>query len=201
MLGRLQRVIVLCAAVLSMVASMAMAQDLQLLRGKIESVADRTLVVKTRDGIMTNVNLADNVHVFNLKQASLADLKHGRLVGTAAIAEMSGAQKVTEIYIFPDESRREPNVPTQIVGRENEIFSYVEGSVIDSEHQVLTIKYTDGEKKMNLPPNVRIVTLVPATTADIKAGQYFLVPNGESRSQSTLASTIIVGSNSVDFAM
>ena len=91
MLGRLQRVIVPSAAVLSMVASMAMAQDLQLLRGRIESVADRTLVVKARDGTMTNVNLADNVHVFNLKQASLADLKHGSLVGTTAIAEMSGA--------------------------------------------------------------------------------------------------------------
>jgi hypothetical protein len=35
------------------------------------------------------------------------------------------------------------------------------------------MKYTGGEKKMIMPTNVRIVLLVPATLADIKAGQYF----------------------------
>ena len=203
MLGGLQRVIVPSAAVLSMIASMAMAQDLQLqlLRGKIESVADQALVVKSRDGTMTNVKFADHVRVFNLKQAALADLKHGSLVGTTAVAEMSGGQKVIEIYIFPDESRHEPNAPTKIAGRESDILNYVEGSVLDSANQVLTIKSTDGEKKMNLSANIRIVMLVQAATADIKAGQYLLVPNGEPQSLGTLASTIIVGTNSVDFAM
>ena len=32
---------------------------------------------------------------------------------------------------------------------------------------------------MIMPTNVRIVLLVPATLADIKAGQYFLVPDGK----------------------
>jgi hypothetical protein len=201
MIGRLQRVIVPSAAVLSIVASMAMAQVPQSLRGKIESVASQTLVVKARDGTMTNVKLPDDVHVFTLKQASLADLKRGGLVGTTAIAQMSGPQKAVEIYIFPDEANHEPNVPTKVIGRERKILSYTEGSVLDNKDQVLTIKYTDGEKTMAMPANVRIVMLVPATVADIKAGQYFLVPNGKPSSLGTLASTIIVGSNSVDFAM
>jgi hypothetical protein len=61
-----------------------MAQVPQSLRGKIDSVTGQTLVVKARDGTMTNVKLADDVHVFNLKQASLADLKTGTFVGTTA---------------------------------------------------------------------------------------------------------------------
>jgi hypothetical protein len=80
MIGRLQRVIVPSAAVLSIVASMAIAQVPQSLRGKIESVASQTLVVKARDGTMTNVKLPDDVRIFTLKQASLADLKRGSLV-------------------------------------------------------------------------------------------------------------------------
>jgi len=32
---------------------------------------------------------------------------------------------------------------------------------------------------MIMPTNVRIVLLVPAALADIKAGQYFLVPDGK----------------------
>ena len=108
MTGRLQRVIVPSAAVLSIVASMAIAQVPQSLRGKIESVASQTLVVKARDGTMTNVKLPDDVHVFTLKQASLADLKHGSLVGTTAIGQMSDIEKAMEIYIFPDEPKHEP---------------------------------------------------------------------------------------------
>ena len=190
------------AAVLSMVASMALAQVTQSLRGKIESVAGQTLAVKARDGTMTNVKLADDVHVFNLKQASLADLKRGSLVGTTAIRQMDGSQKAVEIYVFPDEPRHEPNVTANtVIGRENEILSYTEGSVLDNEANVLTIKHTYGEYKITIPANLRIVMLVPATVADIKTGQYFLVPNGKPESLGTLASTIIVGSNSIDFAM
>jgi hypothetical protein len=201
MIGRLQMVIVPSAAALSIVASMAMAQVPHSLRGKIENVANQTLAVKARDGTMTSVMLADDVHVFTLKQASLADLKHGRLVGATAIGQMSGPEKAVEIYVFPDEPRHEPNVPAKVVGRENEVLSYTEGSVLDNENQVLTIKHTDGEKKMAMPANVRIVMLVPATVADIKAGQYFLVPNDKPTSRGTSASTIIVGSDGVDFAM
>ena len=203
MVPRLQRMFVRGAVVLSIVASVAMAQiPLMFLRGTIESASNETLAVKLRDGRTTNVKLADDVHVFTLKQASLADLKRGNLVGTTAIRQMDGSQKAVEIYVFPDEPRHEPNVTANtVIGRENEILSYTEGSVLDNEANVLTIKYTYGENKLTIPANVRIVTLVPATVADIKAGQYFLVPNGKPESLGTLASTIIVGSNSIDFAM
>jgi hypothetical protein len=202
MTPRLQRMFVPGAVVLSIVASVAMAQIPLVLRGTIESASSDTLAVKLRDGRTTNVKLADDVRVFTLKQASPADLKRGSLVGTTAIRQMDGSQKAVQIYIFPDELRHEPNVAANtVVGRENEILSYTEGSVLDNEANVLTIKYAYGEYKLTIPADVRIVMLVPAAVADIKAGQYFLVPNGKPESLGMLASTIIVGSNSVDFAM
>ena len=202
MIPRLQRMFVRGAVVLSIVASVAMAQIPLVLRGTIESASSETLAVKLRDGRTTNVKLADDVHVFTLKQASLADLKRGSFVGTTATRQMDGSQKAVEIYVFPDEPSHEPvTANTSVVGRENEILSYTEGSVLDNEANVLTIKYTYGENKITIPANVRIVMLVPATVADIKTGQYFLVPNGKPESLGTLASTIIVGSNSIDFAM
>jgi hypothetical protein len=182
---------------------MAMAQVPLTLRGAIDSVASQALVVKARDGTMKNVRLADDVHVFMPKQASLADLKYGSLVGTTAIEQLDGDQRAIQIYIFPDERRHEANllVDSSVVGRENEILRYTEGSVLDTKDHVLTMKYTGGEKKMTIPANVRIVLLSPVTVADIKAGQYFLVPNGKPVSLGTLASTIIVGGNSADFAL
>jgi hypothetical protein len=189
-------------AILSIAASAAMAQVPQSLRGKIENVATPTLVVKARDGTTKNVMIANDAHVFTLKQASLADVKSGSLVGVTATGQMSGGlEKVVEIYVFPDEPRHEPNLPAKVLGRQDQILSYIEGSIAANENQVLTINYADGEKKVAVPPNVRIVMLVPVTVADIKAGQYFLVPNGEPTSRGMLASTIIIGSDGHDFAM
>jgi hypothetical protein len=202
MIWRLQRVIV-PGAILSIVASMAMAQVPLTLRGTIETVGSQALVVKARDGTTRNVRLADDVHVFMPKQASSTDLKYGSLIGTTAIEQLDGDQKAIQIYIFPDERRHEANLlaNSSIVGRQNEILRYTEGSVLDTKDHVLTMKYSGGEKKITMPADVRIVLLSPATVADIKAGQYFLVPNGKPVSLGTLASTIVVGSNSVDFAM
>jgi hypothetical protein len=109
---------------------------------------------------------------------------------------------VVEIYIFPDEPKHEPNDTVHsVASRDNEILSYTEGSVIDDGGGILTIKSPGGEKKMTIGTNIRVVMLVPATVADIKAGQYFLVPEAKPVSLGTLASTIIVGSDRADFAM
>jgi len=64
------------------------------------------LVVKPRDGMMTNVRLADEVHVFTLKKASLADVKQGGVVGITTSQQMDGSQKGVEVYIFPDPPTR-----------------------------------------------------------------------------------------------
>jgi hypothetical protein len=116
---------------------------------------------------------------------------------------MDSSQKVAEIYIFVDEATHEAwglRDSGLILGKD-EILGYIEGWVLANDDQTLVIKSNDGEQKLTMPTNVRVVTLVPATVADIKAGQYVLVPNGKLVSVGTLASTIIVGSNSVDFGM
>ena len=202
MIPGVARVFVPAAIVLSTVISIATAQVPLTLRGTIESASSRTLTVRARDGVETKVRLADDVHVLLLKQASLADLKRGSLVGTTAIQQMGGgSEKAVEIYIFPDEPKHEPNDAAGSIAGRDDVLSYTEGSVIDNVDQVLTMKYPGGEKKITTPANVRVVILVPATMADIKVGQYFFVPNAKPFSLGTLASTIIVGSDRVDFAM
>ena len=115
MIPRPQWLLVSGAAVLSIVTSIAVAQVSVALRGTIESATNQTLLVKVRDGTMTNVKLADDAHVFQVKQASLADLKYGSLVGAASIRQMEGSQKAVEIYIFPDEPRHELDVVTNSI--------------------------------------------------------------------------------------
>jgi hypothetical protein len=186
--------------VLLLVACMAMAQVRLTLRGTIENVGDQTLVVKERDGKMTNVKLADDVHVFTLKKAFLANVKQGSIVGVTARQQMNDSPKAVEIYIFPDEPRHQPGTAAKIIS-ESEVLEYIDGSVLSVQEGTLVIKRNEGEKNIIMLPDARVVRLVPAIVADIKAGQYFFIPDSTPTSLSTLASTIVVGSDSIDFAM
>ena len=203
MIAIVRSVVGAAAVVLSLVASIAVAQLSLQLRGTIESVDNQTLLVKARDRTMMNVKLADDVHVFTLNKASLADIKQGSLVGITAKNQMDGSEKAVQVYIFMDEHMHEPwsrDANSSVLG-EDEIVNYIEGTVLANRDQALTIKYKESEKKITVPANVRVVMLVPATAADVKAGQYFLAPKGKQVSLGVLASTIIVGNDSADFAM
>jgi hypothetical protein len=187
------------AIVLLLVASMAMAEVHLTLRGTIENVGGQTLVVKERSGMMKNVKLADDVHVFTIKKASLAKVKQGSFVGVTASQQMD-APKAVEIYIFPDQPRHQQGATARIIS-ESEVLGYIDGSVLSVQQGTVVIKRKEGEKKIAMLPDVRVVMLVPATVAEIKAGQYFFIPDSSPTSGSTLASTIVVGSDSIDFAM
>jgi hypothetical protein len=203
MIAIVRSVVGVGVVVLSLVASIAVAQLSLQLRGTIESVDNQTLLVKARDGTMMNVKLADDVHVFTLNKASLADIKQGSLVGITAKNQMDGSQKAVQVYILMNEHMHEPwrRDTNRSVPSEDEILNYIEGTVLANGDQALTIKYRESEKKITVPANVRVAMLVPATAADVKAGQYFLAPNGKQVSLGVLASTIIVGNDSADFAM
>jgi len=203
MIARVQSVIGSSAVVLSLVISMAMGQVPMGLRGTIESVDSRTLRVKARDGTMTRVKLADGAQIFTLNKVSVADVKQGSLVGVTASQQMDGSLKAVEIYILLGKPLLEPSsmTGTSVAGRGNEILSYMEGAVLSNDTQALTIKYEGGEKKISLSANVRVVNFVSATVSEIKPGLYFFVPNSKPVSQGTLASTLIIGSDRVDFAM
>jgi hypothetical protein len=202
MIPRVQDMAGSVAVALYLITSVAIAQVPLQLRGTIESVSAETLLVKARDGTMTNVKLADDVHVFTLKKASLGDVKKGNRVGITARQQMDGSRKAVEIYVFPGDAGPESGgtASSSIAGTENEILSYIEGSVLDMDDQGVTINHKDREK-ISVPTNVRVVMLVPATVAEVKAGQYFLAPNSKQMSLGTVASAIIVGNDAVDFAM
>ena len=103
MMPRVRRAVGPGTIALLLVASMAMAQVRLTLRGTIENVGGQTLVVKERDGKTTKVKLADDVHVYTLKKASLANVKQGSAVAVTASQQMDDSQKAVEIYIFPDQ--------------------------------------------------------------------------------------------------
>ena len=55
------------------------------------SLDGNTLVVKSREGKTVPIRLAENWSVCGIVRASLADIKPGTYIGTAAIPQQDGA--------------------------------------------------------------------------------------------------------------
>ncbi|MFY9895440.1 MAG: hypothetical protein WAK63_15055 [Xanthobacteraceae bacterium] len=197
----IRRTVAVSAFVLLFAASMAAAQAPVRVRGVIDSVDGNTLSVKARDGAMVRVKLADDARVLTLDKKSLADVKQGVFVGITAMPQPDGGQKAVEIHIFPEAMRGtgEGHYPWDLMPNSTMTNGNIESQVVSNDSQTLVMKYKDGEKTIIVPANVEVVMFVPATVADIKAGEKFFVPRGKKLPDGAVeAGVIIINSRGVD---
>jgi hypothetical protein len=176
----LQRLAGASAFALLFVASMATAQQPQMVRvrGTIESFDNQNLSVKSRDGTAMSMKVPESIRIQGLEKKSVADVKQGSFVGITAMPLPDGTQKVVEVHIFPESMRGtgEGHRPWDLMPNSTMTNANIETSVASADGQQLVLKYKDGEKKFIMPPNVEVVMFAPATVADLKPGEkVFLV--------------------------
>src|ERR1700737_907455 len=75
------------------------------IRGTIENVDGDTLSVKSRSGELFRIRVSDKVAVVDIVKISLADIKQGLFIGTAAVPQPDGSQKALEVHVFPEAMR------------------------------------------------------------------------------------------------
>jgi len=186
------------AIALLFASSIALAEVYESLRGTVQSVDGRMLVVETRDGMTINVKLTDGAHVFTLEPVSILDVKVGSFVGIITKPQAVGTDRAVEIYIFPSDPAGDPfDIPIAGLatpGSATEVLNYTSGLISKNDGQGgLTVTRDGGDDTLAVPPDVNVVRVTPATIADIQAGQNFLVPNGNPVSFGMEAPTIILG--------
>jgi hypothetical protein len=178
-------IVAVCVAV--WVSSLASAQDKPLrIRGTIDQVDGGMMIVKSREGDTLKVNLADEGKVVALVKASLADIKPNSFVGSTAMPEPDGSWKAVEVHIFPEEMRGtgEGDRPydykpqsTMTNGTVNSVDkSTMTGTVASEEGTTLTLNYKDGTKKIDVTPETVIVTYLPGSRDELKAGARIYIP-------------------------
>jgi outer membrane lipoprotein SlyB len=161
-------------------ASIAVAQQGPPLRirGTIEKVDGSMLTIKARDGNTMQVKLADNPRITAMVKATLADIKQGSFIGVTAMPQPDGSQKAIGLHIFMDAQRGV--VPARFMPWDREPGSTmtnadVESTVASVDGQTMMVKYTDGEKKIIVPPNTPVVKYVPGSAADLKPGAQMII--------------------------
>ena len=145
------------------------------LRGVIEKLDGRAVLAKSTKGEELKLNLVDKALVVAVVKASMAEIKPGLFIGSAAMPQPNGSQKALEVHIFGESMRGAgegfrpwdgaPN-STMTNGTVGASFSGVDGPVV-------TVQYKNGEKQIIVGPNVPIVRYEIAEPSVITSGAPF----------------------------
>jgi hypothetical protein len=141
-------------------------------RGTIEAVDGQVLTVRSRAGEEVKLRMSEDVRVVGIEKLALSDIKVGSFIGTTTVPGPDGAANAIEVHLFPEDMRGtgEGSRPFDLRPNSTMTNATVAETVVGNEGHVLTVKYKDGEKKVTVTPDTPVVTYVPATKSDLKAG-------------------------------
>jgi hypothetical protein len=183
----------------------------QPVRGSIEAFDGNVLTLRSNTGAEFKLTLTENALIVAVVKASMADIKEGTFLGSAAIPQPDGSQKALEVHIFPEQMRgtgegHRPYAPVPNGTMTNGTMTSgamtngeVSGSTVEGvDGSTIVVAYKDGEKKIVVPPNVPIVRYEIGSKGDLKVGARFTVGATTKKPDGTLeASRINVGREGV----
>jgi hypothetical protein len=180
--------------VVASLAAVSAQPQTQRVVGTIVAVEGRTLAVKTREAEV-KVNVTDNVAVFGVLKAGIADIKPGAFIGVGAMPQPDGSQKAIRVTIFADSQRGtgEGHRPWLQPGSTmtNATVDTTVGSV---DGQVVMVKYKGGEKKIVIPPGLAMQKYIAGDKSELKPGAAILIVNAAKKPDGTLeAARVNVG--------
>ena len=175
------------AALAIAASSQALAQQGERVRGTIEKLDGSVLAVKTSDGQAVRIKLTDDARVVGVVKASMAEIKPGSFIGSAATPQADGSQKALEVHIFPEamrgtgEGHRPYFIPnsTMTNGTAGNAVKAVDGDAI-------MVSYKGGEKKILVPAGVPIVRYEMGDRSDLKPGAAFTILSAVKKSDGSL---------------
>jgi hypothetical protein len=182
------------------VTSMLQAQTVRV-RGTIDKVDGSLLTLKAGEAGEVKLMLTENALIVAVVKASMADIKEGTFLGSAAMPQPDGSQKALEVHIFPEQMRgtgegHRPYAPLANSTMTNGTAAGATVSGVDGS--TIVVKYKDGEKKIIVPPNVPIVRYEIGGKSDLKPGAHFTVLAATKKSDGTMeAARINIGRDGV----
>jgi hypothetical protein len=186
---------------LALAATSAMAQNAPRtnVRGTVISQNSSTLKIKSRDGKIVEVALADGWKIASVARASLTSIKPGDYVGIASMPNAKG-DRALEVLILPPAMKGlgEGSHGYDLKPKSSMTNASVTNLVKGVRGQMVTLSYNGGQQKtITIPPSAPVVTLSSATPADLKLGAAVFIPAEGAAGGKLMAHQVIVGKNGV----
>lgn len=155
--------------------------------GTIDSFDGQVLTVKSDDGKTLRITIPAELPIRANAKATLADIKPGDFVGSAADKGPDGKLHAEEVHIFPEAMRgtgegHRPMGPDPARSMTNgtvatsdpEARTMTNGNITavasNAQNKIMTLKYKDGEQTIEVSPDTPIVTLIPGDRSLLKPG-------------------------------
>lgn len=153
------------------------------LRATIENVAGGTMTVKTEFGVTNRVDLTEKTQISGVAARQLSDIKPHDFIGVTAMRDKNGVLHATEIHIFPEQLRGvgEGHHGWDKGPESSMTNAAVAGIVSSADGKVFTMDYTEkpsgqhGQVKIDITPNVPIVTFVPGDKSLLTPGAHVVM--------------------------
>jgi hypothetical protein len=141
------------------------------------SASEDTITIHRRSGDTVTVDIKKETPVAALKNIGLADIKAGSFVGTAATTGTEGKLTATEVLVFPEALRGagEGHYAYDLATNSTMTNANVDQVVTGTSGHDLKLSYKGGSNSIAVPDGVPVVTLAPATHADLVAGKKIFV--------------------------
>lgn len=152
------------------------------IRGEIVSFSGDQLTVHRRSGDTVVIALKPDVGVGAVRKIQLSDIKPGEFIGTAARTDTDGKLIAMEVLVFPESARGtgEGHYDWDLGSNSTMTNANVDSVVKGNNGRQLTLSYKGGSNQVTVPTNVPVVTLAPASRADLVAGKaVFVVANDD----------------------
>jgi hypothetical protein len=147
------------------------------IRGDIVSFSANVMTVHRNSGDNVAINVKPDLGVSALKPAMLSDAKVGSYVGTPAITGSDGKMVATSMIVFPEAARgtAEGHFPYDFGPKSTMTNANVVSVVTGTTGRTLHLSYKGGTSTVTVPVNVPVVTLAPASQADLLPGKKVFV--------------------------
>ena len=160
-------------------ASGAFAQQPAAVRvvGAVESFDGNVLSVKSEKLGEVKINLTADATVFGVTEATVADIKPGAYIGVGATPQPDGSLRAVQVTVLAELQRglSEGHRPWDARPNSTMTNGTVDQTVASVDGRVVIVKYKDGEKKIIVPPDARILAYQAGDKSELKPGAHIAI--------------------------
>ena len=160
-------------------ASGAFAQQPAAVRvvGAVESFDGNVLSVKSEKLGEVKVNLTADATVFGVTEATITDIKPGAYIGVGATPQPDGSLRAVQVTVLAESQRglSEGHRPWDARPNSTMTNGTVDQTVASVDGRVVIVKYKDGEKKIIVPPDARILAYQAGDKSELKPGAHIAI--------------------------
>jgi hypothetical protein len=174
--SRRQALLLAFGAGLCVMASLAQAQSAagptERVRGTVMAVDAGTLTVQAQGGERIELVLPESLVVSEVYPITLADIRPGSYIGTAAMPQADGSQRAIAVTVFPEAARGtgDGHRPFDLMPQSTMTNATVEGLVSSPDGRRLSLRHKDGTTTVVVPEDAPVVTFVRADRRSLVVG-------------------------------